>query len=145
MAKTTVRNIISSNNITSDAFSISNSFDITSDGTAGLDLTTGLARMKITASATDTLLIDASDYTSNGESQLAYIYIKNFSSNVGTTVFTDSVIIKLDGNQDGTTDATLGHLAGGQSVILPYSANADIYLNADTANTVIEYMLIHAG
>ena len=35
--------------------------------------------------------------------------------------------------------------AGGQSVILPYSANSDIYLTADTADTVIEYMLIHAG
>jgi hypothetical protein len=143
MATTTVKNVISSNNITSDPFSISSSFNVTSDGTTGLDLTTGLSRIKIPAS--DHLLIDASDYTNTGESQLAYIYIKNFSSNVGTTVFTDSVAIKLDGNADGTPDATLGHLSGGQSVILPYSANSDIYLTADTADTVIEYMLIHAG
>ena len=143
MPKTTVKNVISSNNITSDAFSISSSFDVTTDGTAGLDLTTGLSRVKIPAS--DYLLVDASDYTNTGESQLAYVYIKNFSSNTGTTVFTDSIAIKLDGNADGTPDATLGYLAGGQSVILPYSANSDIYVTADTADTVVEYILVHAG
>jgi hypothetical protein len=143
MAKTIVKNVISSNNITSDAFSISSQFDVTSDGTIGLDLTSGLARIKVPAS--DTLLIDASDYTNNGESQLAYLYIKNFSTNTTNTVFTDAVAIKLDGNADGTPDATLGYLAGGQSVILPYSADSDIYVTADTINTVIEYMIIHAG
>ena len=71
MPKTTVKNVISSNNITSDAFSISSSFDVTTDGTAGLDLTTGLSRVKIPAS--DHLLVDASDYTNTGESQLAYV------------------------------------------------------------------------
>ncbi len=143
MPKTTVKNVISSNNITSDAFSISSSFDVTTDGTAGLDRTTGLSRVKIPAS--DHLLVDASDYTNTGESQLAYVYIKNFSSNTGTTVFTDSIAIKLDGNADGTPDATLGYLAGGQSVILPYSANSDIYVTADTADTVVEFIIIHAG
>lgn len=143
MPKTTVKNVISSNNITSDAFSISSSFDVTTDGTAGLDLTTGLSRVKIPAS--DHLLVDASDYTNTGESQLAYVYIKNFSSNTGTTVFTDSIAIKLDGNTDGTPDATLGYLAGGQSVILPYSAESDIYVTADTADTVVEFIIIHAG
>ena len=144
MAKTTIRNVISSNNITSDAFSINNNFDVTSDGTAGLDLTTGLARIKIGKSA-DELLIDASDYSSNGENQLAYLYIKNFSSTPSSVTFTDAVAIKLDGDADGTADATLGYIAGGQSVILPYSAESDIYLRADTADTVIEYMLVHAG
>ena len=136
MAKTTVRTIISSNNITSDPFSISNSFDITSDGTIGLDLTSGLARIKVPAS--DYTLVDASDYTSTGESQLAYIYIKNFSTNATSPVFTDSVAIKV-----GT--AVLGHIAGGQSVILPYSADNDLVVTADTVDTVIEYMLVHAG
>ena len=143
MPKTTVKNVISSNNITSDAFSISSSFDVTTDGTAGLDLTTGLSRVKVPAS--DHLLVDASDYTNTGESQLAYVYIKNFSSNTGTTVFTDSIAIKLDGNTDGTPDATLGYLAGGQSVILPFSAESDIYVTADTADTVVEFIIIHAG
>ena len=136
MGKTTVRNIISSNNITSDPFSISNSFDVTSDGTTGLDLTTGLARIKVPAS--DFTLIDASDYTNSGESQLAYIYIKNFSTNAATPVFTDSIAIKV-----GT--AVLGHVAGGQSVILPYSADNDLVVTADTVDTIVEYMLIHAG
>ena len=114
MAKTTVRTTISSNNITSDAFSITSSFDITSDGTNGLDLTTGLTRTKICI--TPTTIVDASDFTNTGEDQLAYLFIKNFSSNVSSTVFNDSVIIKLD---DSTNQLTLGHLAGGQSVILP--------------------------
>ena len=140
MAKTTVRTTISSNNITSDAFSITSSFDITSDGTNGLDLTTGLTRTKI--GITPTTIVDASDFTNTGEDQLAYLFIKNFSSNVSSTVFNDSVIIKLD---DSTNQLTLGHLAGGQSVILPYSADNDVTLTADTDDTVVEFMLIHAG
>jgi len=140
MAKTIVRSSISSNDITSDSFSISTSFNITSDGSAGLDLTTGLTRTKIGTSATT--IVDASDFTNTGEDQLAYLFIKNFSTNTSSAVFGDSVIIKLD---DGTNQLTLGHLAGGQAVILPYSADNDITLTADTADTVVEFMLIHAG
>lgn len=140
MAKTTVRTSISSNNITSDAFSIATSFDITTDGTAGLELTTGLTRTKIGTSATT--IADASDFSNTGEDQLAYLFIKNFSTNTSSTVFTDSVIIKVS---DGSNHLTLGHLAGGQAVILPYSADNDITLTADVADTVVEYMLIHEG
>lgn len=140
MAKTTVRTSISSSNITSDAFAITASFDVTTDGTAGLELTTGLTRTKIGTSATT--IADASDFTNTGEDQLAYLFIKNFSSNTSSTVFTDSVIIKVS---DGANHLTLGHLAGGQAVILPYSANNDITLTADVADTVVEYMLIHEG
>lgn len=140
MAKTTVRTSISSNNITSDAFSIATSFDVTTDGTTGLELTTGLTRTKIGTSATT--IADASDFSNTGEDQLAYLFIKNFSTNTSSTVFTDSVIIKVS---DGSNHLTLGHLAGGQAVILPYSANNDITLTADVADTVVEYMLIHEG
>lgn len=135
MAKTTVKNVISSNNITSDPFSITSSFDITSDGTAGLDLTTGLAKIKLGAG--DNTILTAADYTLTGENQLAYVYIKNFSSTTVAT-FTDAVAIKV-----GT--AVLGYLAGGQSIILPYSADNNLVLTADTANTVVEYILVHAG
>ena len=140
MAKTTVRTSISSSNITSDAFSITASFDVTTDGTVGLELTTGLTRTKIGTSATT--IADASDFSNTGEDQLAYLFIKNFSSNTSSTVFTDSVIIKVS---DGSNHLTLGHLAGGQAVILPFSANNDITLTADVADTVVEYMLIHEG
>ena len=125
---------MSSSDLTSDPFTLTGSFNVTSDGTAGLDLTTGLTRTKIGTSATT--IVASSGFSNTGESQLAYIYIKNFSSNVSSTVFTDAILITV-----GT--AALGYLAGGQSVILPYSADSDLKLTADTADTVIEYQLIH--
>lgn len=125
---------MSSSDLTSDPFTLTGSFNVTSDGTAGLDLTTGLTRTKIGTSATT--IVTSSDFANTGESQLAYIYIKNFSSNVSSTVFTDAILITV-----GT--AALGYLAGGQSVILPYSADSDLKLTADTADTIIEYQLIH--
>tara|TARA_R100001591_G_scaffold115293_1_gene130644 strand:+ start:3233 stop:3577 length:345 start_codon:yes stop_codon:yes gene_type:complete len=112
---------------------LSGSFNIT-DGTNGHDLTTGLTREKLASG--DNTILTASDYTATGESQLAYVFIKNFSSNVTSTVFTDAVAIKV-----GT--AILGYLAGGQSIILPYSADNDLKLAADTADTVVEYQLVH--
>ena len=125
---------MASSDLTSDAFTLTGAFNVTSDGTAGLDLTTGLTRTKIGTSITT--IVSASDFTNTGEDQLAYIYIENFSSNVSSTVFTDAVLITV-----GT--AALGYLAGGQSIILPYSAESDLKLTADTADTVIEYQLIH--
>lgn len=125
---------MASSDLTSDAFTLTGAFNVTSDGTAGLDLTTGLTRTKIGTSITT--IVSASDFTNTGEDQLAYIYIKNFSSNVSSTVFTDAILITV-----GT--AALGYLAGGQSIILPYSAESDLKLTADTADTVIEYQLIH--
>lgn len=140
MPKTTVRNSISSTDITSDSFNLSNSFSVTTDGSAGLDLTTGLTRVK--QGTTATIIADASDFTNTGESQLAYLYIKNFSTNATSVVFTDSLIIEVS---DGTNHLVLGHLAGGQSVILPFSASNDVRIKADTADTIVEYMLVHAG
>jgi len=140
MAKTTIRLSIGSSDLTSDDFNLSAGFNVTSDGTTGLSLTTGLARTKIGTSATT--IADASTFSNSGESQLAYIFIKNLSTNISSVVFTDSIIIKVS---DGSNHLTLGHLAGGQSIILPYSADNDITLTADTADTYIEYMLVHAG
>ena len=141
MAETTVRSSISSSNLTSDAFSITASFDLTTDGTAGLELTTGLTRTKIGTSPVT--IADGSTFTNNGENQLAYLFIKNFSSNVSSTVFDDSV--KIEVSDGSSSHLVLGHLAGGQAVILPYSANNDIRLTADVTDTVVEFMLIHEG
>ena len=133
MPKTSIKLSMSSQDLTSSSFSLSGSFNIT-DGTNGHDLTTGLTREKLASG--DNTILTASDYTATGESQLAYVFIKNFSSNVTSTVFTDAVAIKV-----GT--AILGYLAGGQSIILPYSADNDLKLAADTADTVVEYQLVH--
>lgn len=133
MPKTTIRLSMSSTDLTSSSFTLSSSFNIT-DGTNGHDLTTGLTREKLASG--DNTILTASDFTATGEAQLAYIFIKNFSSNVSSAVFTDAIAIKV-----GT--AILGYLAGGQSIILPYSADNDLKLTADTANTVVEYQLVH--
>lgn len=140
MATSIIRLGFSSKDIVSDAFSISDSQNITSDGSTGLDLTTGLSKIKVGTSAVT--ILDASDFSNTGESQLAYVYIKNLSSTPTSITFTDSLIIKLD---DSSNQLTLGHLPGGHAAILPYSANNDLTLTADTADTVVEYMLIHAG
>ena len=131
-----------SSDITSASISLGAAFKLTTDGTTGLDLSSGLARKKID-SAVDTVLIDASDYTATGESQLAFVFIKNLSSTPSSPTFTDALAIKLDGNADGTADATLGYLAGGQSIILPYSAESDIMVRTDVNDTVVEYIILH--
>lgn len=142
MPTSIVRIALSSKDITSDPISLSDSQKITSNGTAGLDLTTGLKREKLQASAA-VVIADGSTFTNNSESQLAYIYIKNFSTNAASPVFTDSVkVIVSDGSSN---HLTLGHLPGGHAIILPFSANNDIQLHADTNDTIVEHILIHAG
>jgi len=141
MPTSIIRIALSSKDIVSDAIALSDSQKITSNGTAGLDLTTGLKRQKLQSSAA-VVIVDEDDYATKSESQLAYIYIKNFSTNAASPVFTDSVkILVSDGS---STHLTLGHLPGGHAVILPYSANNDIQLHADTDNTIVEHILIHA-
>lgn len=141
MPTSIIRIALSSKDIVSDAISLSDTQKITSNGSAGLDLTTGLKRQKLQASAA-VVIVDEDDYATKSESQLAYIYIKNFSSNLTNPVFTDSVkILVSDGS---STHLTLGHLPGGHAVILPYSANNDIQLHADTNDTIVEHILIHA-
>ena len=140
MATSTIKLSLNSD-ITTSNVALGASFSLTTDGTAGLDLSTGLARVKIGTS--DEVLVDASDFDATGEDQLAYVFIKNLSTNPSSITFTEAVAIKLDGDADGTADATLGYLAGGQSIILPYSAESDIMVKADVADTVLEYIVIY--
>ena len=140
MAKITASVGLGSSDLTSSPLSLNARFTLTTDGSAGLEETTGLTRIKIGTSATT--IADASDFGDTAESQLAYIYLKNFSTNTSTPVFTDSVIIKVS---DGANHLTVGHLAGGQACLLPYSANNDITVTADIADTVLEYIIVHAG
>ena len=141
MPKTTASVGLGSSDLTSNPLSLSARFSLTTDGTAGLEETTGLTRIKVGTSAT-TIADESEDFTNSGESQLAYIYLKNFSTNATTPVFTDSLIIKVS---DGSNHLTLGHLAGGQACLLPYSANNDITITADTADTIVEYIIVHEG
>ena len=127
---------MSSLDLTSSAFSVATSFNLTTDGTAGLDESTGLVRKKVPASS-ETLLA-ASDFSNSGESQLGYVYIRNFSTNASSVVFADSIAITV-----GTQK--VGHLAGGQSAIIPFSADGDFKVTADTADTIIEYMYVNEG
>ena len=136
MPKTTVKLSMSSLDLTSSAFSVATSFNLTTDGTAGLDESTGLVRKKIPASLHT--LISAADFSNSGESQLGYVFIKNFSTNASSTVFADSVAITV-GSQ------LVGHLAGGQSAIIPYSADGDFKVTADVVNTIIEFIYVNEG
>jgi hypothetical protein len=127
---------MSSLDLTSSAFSVATSFNLTTDGTAGLDESTGLVRKKVPASSET--LIASSDFSNSGESQLGYVYIRNFSTNASSVVFADSIAITV-----GTQK--VGHLAGGQSAIIPFSADGDFKVTADTADTIIEYMYVNEG
>jgi hypothetical protein len=141
MATTTISLGLSSSNLTSNKINLSTSFNVTSDGAVGLVETSGLTREKLPAT-TDTVVIDASDYSLSQESQLGYVLIRNLSTAPAAPVFTDSVIIKI---VDGANSNVLGHLAGGQSAIFPFSAESDIVLNADIVDTYVEYIIVHAG
>ena len=141
MPKTTASVGLGSSDLTSNPLSLTARFALTTDGTAGLEETTGLPRIKVGTAAT-AIADERADFTNNGESQLAFIYIKNFSTNATTPVFTDSLIVKVS---DGSNHLTLGHLAGGQACLLPYSANNDITITADVANTIVEYIIVHEG
>ena len=142
MPKTTASVGLGSTDLTSNPLSLSSRFLLTTDGSAGLEETTGLTRIKVGTSPT-TIADASADFTNSGESQLAFIYIKNFSTNATTPVFTDSLIIKV--SDASSSHLTLGHLAGGQACLLPYSGDNDITITADVANTIVEYIIIHEG
>jgi hypothetical protein len=131
-----------SSDITTSNVALAATFKLTTDGSTGLDLSSGLARKKIDSGA-DTTIIAASDYTATGENQLAFVFIKNLSSTPSSPTFTDALAIKLDSDGDSTADATLGYLAGGQAIILPYSADSDIMVRTDVDDTVVEYIILH--
>tara|TARA_R110002020_G_scaffold122805_7_gene278712 strand:+ start:3191 stop:3577 length:387 start_codon:yes stop_codon:yes gene_type:complete len=126
MATTTVRLTIQSPDLTSDALSITKSFNLTSVSGTGITETSGLNR--VNGLNTITTIFSAANF-SNDE---AYLFITNTDTTKGNQV-------KLtQGSQK------IGVMQGGDSMFLAVDPSAlDIKLTADSAATVVEYQLFH--
>jgi hypothetical protein len=98
--------------------------------TTGMTKTTGLARLTI-AAATETKLLDASDYTSTKGHQL---YIKNTDGSGTETV-------KVTVGDVGSSKE-LGYLGFDEWSLMPWGGNEDINITCTSASTIVEWMLI---
>ena len=127
MATTTAAITLTSTDLVTDSLALST----TSTLYNGPDFTTGLQRLKVTATSTSssTLLYTADDFAA-----IAYIYIKNTD-----TTSTDYVYV-----YDDTTsgDPVILKLAGGDWAFMPTIANKTLKAYATTNPTTIEFMVI---
>ena len=127
MATTTAAITLTSTDLLTDSLALST----TSTLYNGPDFTTGLQRLKVTATSTSssTLLYTADDFAA-----IAYIYIKNTD-----TTSTDYVFV-----YDDTTsgDPVILKLAGGDWAFMPLIADKTLKAYATTNPTTIEFMVI---
>tara|TARA_R110002074_G_scaffold243927_1_gene415579 strand:+ start:88 stop:483 length:396 start_codon:yes stop_codon:yes gene_type:complete len=127
MATTTAAITLTSTDLVTDSLALST----TSTLYNGPDFTTGLQRLKVTATSTSssTLLYTADDFAA-----IAYIYIKNTD-----TTSTDYVYV-----YDDTTsgDPIILKLAGGDWAFMPTIADKTLKAYATTNPTTIEFMVI---
>ena len=126
MATTTVRLTIQSADLTSDALSITKSFNLTNPSGVGVQQTSGLNRVNGLNSITT--IFSAADF-SNDE---AYLFISN------TDTTKSNQVTLTQGSQK------VAVLQGLDSVFMAIDPSAlDIKLTADSAASVVEYQLFH--
>jgi len=127
MATTTATITINSTDLLTDELSLAT----TSTLYNGPDFSTGLSRMKVTATAVGSSATTI--YTADDFAAIAYIYIKNTDS-----TSTDYIYV-----YDDTTsgDPTILKLAGGDWAFLPTIADKTLKAYATTSGTVIESMV----
>ena len=126
MATTTVRLTIQSPDLTSDALSITKSFNLTSAAGVGITETSGLNRVNGLNSITT--IFSAADF-SNDE---AYLFISN------TDTTRSNQLTLTQGSQK------LAVIQGGDSVFMAVDPSAlDIKLTATSASSTVEYQLFH--
>ena len=126
MATTTVRLTLQSSDLTSDALSITKSFNLTSAGGVGITQTSGLNRVNGLNSITT--IFDNGDFV-NDE---AYLFLHNTDTSKGNQV------TLTHGSQK------IAVLQGGDSVFMAIDPSAQlIRLTAASAATVVEYQLFH--
>lgn len=128
MATTTVRIIIQSPDLTSDALSITKSFNLTNTAAVGITETSGLNRVNGLNSITT--IFSAADY-SNDE---AYLFISN------TDTTRSNQVTLTQGSQK------IAVIQGGDSIFMAIDPSAlDIKLTAVSASTTVEYQLFHTS
>ena len=134
MATTTVRLTIQSADLTSDALSITKSFNLTNSAGVGLLQTSGLNRVNglSTNSASPTTIFSAGNFT-NDE---AYLFLSNTDTTKGNQV-TLSMFL-------GSDNRKVCVIQGGDSVFMAIDPSVgDIKLHADSASSTVEYQLFH--
>ena len=128
MATTTVRLTIQSPDLTSDALSVTKSFNLTSTAGVGITQTSGLNRVNGLNSITT--IFSNSDF-SNDE---AYLFLSNTDTTKG-----NQVTLTLGSQKTAV-------LQGGDSAFMAIDPSAQlIRLTADSAATTVEYQLFHNG
>ena len=146
MATTTLTLGIASD-ISSNTTSISESMTVTTDGSTGVTESTGIARKLVGTS--DTILIDISAAPLTIVDKKAVLYIKNLDA-----TFADYVDIKVGNVAAGAGEYSRAlRIYGGQFAVLPLdtddqhdgsgTSNVDIYTDAASADTLIEYALFY--
>jgi len=128
MATTTATITINSTDLLTDELSLST----TSTLYDGPDFSTGLSRMKVTATAAGSSATTI--YTADDFAAIAYLYVKNTDA-----TSTDYIYI-----YDDTTsgDPVVLKLAGGDWAYMPLIADKTLRAYATTNPTTIEFMVI---
>ncbi len=128
MATTTAAITITSTDLTTDSLSLSTTATLTKAATAnGLEQVIGVSRQTI-ATAGETTLLSASNYTTDKAHKL---YVKNTS-----TTDAHNVIVKI-----GTQ--IIGRLYAGDWGFIPYNGEGDLKLTTSHNDMAFEYILFY--
>ena len=127
MATTTALLTLTSD-MTSDATSIAPTFNLTTNGSTGHTLTSGLMT-KTYSTGSATIVYDKDDYADG----YYYIYIKNTD-----TTFTNYLAIMIDSE-------VIGRLPGGAWAFFPWYGDSEFQVQPQNASSVIESALFHNG
>lgn len=122
---TNVRISITSSNLTADAVSIVKEFTLQDTAGSDLDLTSGLANIKVGTS-------NVTVHSGNGSVDEAYVFVHNPSSTQ-----TDQITIRC-----GSTD--IGVLQGGDSAFLPFDQTEDLSFRASAVDKSVEYQIFRS-
>lgn len=122
MASVTANIKIQSPDVSNDVLSLEVAYNMTTDGSAGVDELIGISRKS--GLNVKSVLFSATTYPNGG-----IVYIKNLDS-----TYANGVLIEL-----GLVE--VGSVAGGEAYLIPWNADEDFSVTADVAGTLLEYAL----
>ena len=123
---TTTALLTLTSDMTSDSTSVAPTFNLTTNGSTGHTLTSGLMT-KTYSTGSATIIYDKDNY----DDGYNYVYIKNTDS-----TFTNYLVISVE-----TT--VIGRLPGGAWAFFPWYGNNELKVQPQNASSVIESALYH--
>ena len=129
MATLTSKLVLTSNDLTGDVLSLSNTTTFTASHTSGL------SRSAITSTAIGTTSGQVTVDTADTYGSPAIIYIKNTHD-----YHASNNVIYL--YHSGDSDGMFWQIHGGQFAYMPVSGDFDLKAYTSTSGTIIEYMVI---